>query len=49
VDQFAAKFTARRLPETTELATAILFLTSPFTPAIQGEILRVTGGSLIPA
>jgi 3-oxoacyl-[acyl-carrier protein] reductase len=48
LDQIAAKFTARRLPETTELANAILYLTSPHTTAIQGEILRVTGGSLIP-
>ena len=45
----AAGFTARHLPEATELADAILFLTSPRTKAIQGQILRVTGGSLIPA
>ena len=45
----AAGFTARKLPETTELANAILFLTSPRTTAIQGEILRVTGGHLMSA
>jgi NAD(P)-dependent dehydrogenase (short-subunit alcohol dehydrogenase family) len=48
VDQLATRFTAGRLPETTDLAAAILFLTSPRTTAIQGEILRVTGGSMIP-
>jgi len=48
LDQLANRFSARRLPETTDLADAILFLTSPRTRAIQGEILRVTGGSLLP-
>ncbi|MFG1624934.1 SDR family NAD(P)-dependent oxidoreductase [Kribbella sp. NPDC049227] len=48
VDQLATRFSARRLPETTDLADAIVFLTSPRTRAIQGEILRVTGGSLLP-
>ena len=46
--QIAAGFTARKLPDVSELANAILFLTSPYTTAIQGEILRVTGGTLIP-
>jgi len=49
LDQIAAGFTARHLPDTNELADAILFLTSPRTCSIQGQILRVTGGSLIPA
>ncbi|MEU4195189.1 SDR family oxidoreductase [Kribbella sp. NPDC026611] len=49
LDRIAAGFSARHLPETTELADAILFLTSPRTKAIQGQILRVTGGSLLPA
>ena len=48
VDQITTRFSARRLPETTDLADAIVFLTSPRTRAIQGEILRVTGGSLMP-
>ena len=47
--QIAAGFTARHLPETTELADAILFLTSPRTASIQGQIIRVTGGSMMPA
>ncbi|MEV4263709.1 SDR family oxidoreductase [Kribbella sp. NPDC049584] len=49
LEQLAAGFSARHLPETTELADAILFLTSPRTKAIQGQILRVTGGTLLPA
>jgi 3-oxoacyl-[acyl-carrier protein] reductase len=49
LEQLAAGFSARHLPETTELADAILFLTSPRTKAIQGQILRVTGGILLPA
>ncbi len=44
--QIAAGFSARKLPDTTDLADAIVFLTSPRTTAIQGEILRVTGGQL---
>lgn len=44
LDQIATTFSARKLPETTDIADAILFLTSPRTTAIQGEILRVTGG-----
>ncbi|MFI7061540.1 SDR family NAD(P)-dependent oxidoreductase [Kribbella sp. NPDC050124] len=48
VEQLAARFSARKFPDTTDLADAILFLTSPRTTAIQGEILRVTGGSLMP-
>jgi len=47
--QIAAGFTARHLPETTELADAILFLTSPRMASIQGQIIRVTGGSMMPA
>ncbi|MFK4087915.1 SDR family NAD(P)-dependent oxidoreductase [Kribbella sp. NPDC020789] len=46
-DEIAKQFSARRLPETTEVADTILFLTSPRTPAIQGEIIRVTGGALL--
>jgi 3-oxoacyl-[acyl-carrier protein] reductase len=46
-EQIATRFTARKLPDTTDLAAAILFLTSPRTTAIQGEILRVTGGSMM--
>ena len=48
LDQIAAGFSARKLPDAGELADAILFLTSPRTTAIQGEILRVTGGHLLP-
>jgi NAD(P)-dependent dehydrogenase (short-subunit alcohol dehydrogenase family) len=44
-----ASFTARHLPEVSELADAILFLTSPRTKAIQGQIIRVTGGILMAA
>jgi len=47
LEQIAAGFSARKLPDTDELANAILFLTSPRTTAIQGEILRVTGGQLL--
>ncbi|TDD28183.1 SDR family oxidoreductase [Kribbella turkmenica] len=47
-DQLATRFSARKLPDTADLAAAILFLTSPRTTAIQGEILRVTGGHLLP-
>ena len=47
--QIAAGFTARHLPETTELADLILFLTSPRMASIQGQIVRVTGGSMIAA
>ncbi len=46
-DKIALQFSARRLPEATEVADTILFLTSPRTPAIQGEIIRVTGGALL--
>jgi NAD(P)-dependent dehydrogenase (short-subunit alcohol dehydrogenase family) len=49
LDQIAAGFTARHLPDASELADAILFLTSPRTKAIQGQLLHVTGGNLIPA
>ena len=49
LDQIATTFSARKLPDTTDVAAAILFLTSPRTTAIQGEILRVTGGHLLPA
>jgi 3-oxoacyl-[acyl-carrier protein] reductase len=49
LEKLASGFSARHLPETTEMADAILFLTSPRTRAIQGQILRVTGGSLLPA
>ncbi|MEI8407829.1 MULTISPECIES: SDR family NAD(P)-dependent oxidoreductase [unclassified Kribbella] len=48
LDQITATFSARKLPDTTDVAAAILFLTSPRTTAIHGEILRVTGGHLIP-
>ncbi|MEU4602839.1 SDR family oxidoreductase [Kribbella sp. NPDC023972] len=48
VDQLATRFSARKLPDTTDVADAILFLTSPRTTAIQGEILRVTGGRMLP-
>jgi 3-oxoacyl-[acyl-carrier protein] reductase len=48
VDQLATRFSARKLPDTTDVADAILFLTSPRTTAIQGEIVRVTGGSMLP-
>ncbi|MFG1815177.1 SDR family NAD(P)-dependent oxidoreductase [Kribbella sp. NPDC049174] len=48
LDQLASTFSARKLPDTTDVANAILFLTSPRTTAIQGEILHVTGGQLIP-
>ena len=48
LDRIAAGFTARHLPDTNELADAILFLTSPRTCSIQGQILRVNGGNLIP-
>ncbi|GAA2815264.1 SDR family NAD(P)-dependent oxidoreductase [Kribbella solani] len=47
LDQIAAKFAARHLPETTELADAILFLTSPRTKSVQGQLLRVNGGDLL--
>jgi 3-oxoacyl-[acyl-carrier protein] reductase len=47
LDQIAAGFSARKLPDTTDVADAILFLTSPRTTAVQGEILRVTGGQLL--
>jgi NAD(P)-dependent dehydrogenase (short-subunit alcohol dehydrogenase family) len=47
LDQIAATFSARKLPDTTDVADAILFLTSPRTTAIQGEIIRVTGGHLL--
>ena len=46
-DKIAQQFSARRLPQSTEVADTILFLTSPRTPAIQGEIIRVTGGTLL--
>ncbi len=46
-DRIAQQFSARRLPQSTEVADTILFLTSPRTPAIQGEIIRVTGGVLL--
>ncbi|MFF0269654.1 SDR family NAD(P)-dependent oxidoreductase [Kribbella sp. NPDC004536] len=49
LEQIAAGFTARHLPDASELADAILFLTSPRTKAIQGQLLHVTGGSLVPA
>ena len=48
LERIAAGFTARRLPDVADVANAILFLTSPYTTAVQGEILRVTGGTLIP-
>ncbi|MFF0344517.1 SDR family NAD(P)-dependent oxidoreductase [Kribbella sp. NPDC004875] len=48
LERIAAGFTARHLPDATELADAILFLTSPRTRAIQGQRLHVTGGDLIP-
>jgi len=48
LDQIATRFSARKLPDTTDVADAILFLTSPRTTAIQGEILHVTGGHLLP-
>ena len=47
LDRIAAGFSARKLPDTTDVADAILFLTSPRTTAIQGEIVRVTGGQLL--
>jgi NAD(P)-dependent dehydrogenase (short-subunit alcohol dehydrogenase family) len=47
LDQIAAGFSARKLPDADELANTILFLTSPRTTAIQGEIVRVTGGQLL--
>lgn len=46
--EIAQQFTARRLPGTDDVATAILLLSSPRTTAIQGETLRVTGGTLLP-
>ncbi|GAA1606646.1 MULTISPECIES: SDR family NAD(P)-dependent oxidoreductase [Kribbella] len=49
LERIAAGFTARHLPDASELADAILFLTSPRTRAIQGQLLHVTGGDLIPA
>ncbi|GAB2655080.1 SDR family NAD(P)-dependent oxidoreductase [Kribbella swartbergensis] len=49
VEQIATTFSARKLPDTADVADAILFLTSPRTTAIQGEIVRVTGGHLLPA
>lgn len=49
LDKITAGFTARHLPDVSELADAILFLTSPRTKAVQGEHLRITGGHLIPA
>ncbi|MGW7680359.1 SDR family NAD(P)-dependent oxidoreductase [Kribbella sp. NPDC054772] len=48
LERIAAGFTARHLPDAAELADAILFLTSPRTKAIQGQLLHVTGGDLIP-
>src|SRR5215207_4611592 len=45
----AQQFTARRLPEPTDVAAAVVFLCSPRTTATQGEIIRVNGGSPIPA
>lgn len=48
LDKIAAGFTARHLPDVSEIADAILFLTSPRTKAIQGRLLHVTGGDLIP-
>jgi 3-oxoacyl-[acyl-carrier protein] reductase len=48
LDGIAAGFTARHLPDVSELADAILFLTSPRTKAIQGQLLHVTGGALMP-
>jgi 3-oxoacyl-[acyl-carrier protein] reductase len=49
LERIAAGFTARHLPDASELADAILFLTSPRTKAIQGQLLHVTGGDLIPS
>ncbi|HEY3561867.1 MAG TPA: SDR family NAD(P)-dependent oxidoreductase [Kribbella sp.] len=49
LDKIAAGFTARHLPDVSEIADAVLFLTSPRTRAIQGRLLHVTGGDLIPA
>ncbi|MET9268334.1 SDR family oxidoreductase [Kribbella sp. NPDC003557] len=47
LDRITAGFTARHLPDVSELADAILFLTSPRTKAVQGEHLHVTGGQLM--
>jgi 3-oxoacyl-[acyl-carrier protein] reductase len=47
--EIAQQFTARRLPEAADVAAAIVFLCSPRTTATQGEIIRVNGGSPIPA
>ncbi|WP_350278161.1 SDR family oxidoreductase [Kribbella sp. HUAS MG21] len=49
LDRVTAGFTARHLPDVGELADAILYLTSPRTKAVQGQLLRVTGGDLMPA
>lgn len=47
LDKLTAGFTARHLPDVSEIADAILFLTSPRTKAIQGERLHVTGGQVM--
>ncbi|MEU8222091.1 SDR family oxidoreductase [Kribbella sp. NPDC048915] len=47
--QITAGFTARHLPDVSELADAILYLTSPRTKSVQGELLHVTGGQLMPS
>ncbi|NUS00253.1 MAG: SDR family oxidoreductase [Kribbellaceae bacterium] len=49
LERIAAGFTARHLPDVSELADAMLFLTSPRTKSVQGQLLHVTGGDLIPA
>ena len=49
LDKITAEFTARHLPDVSELADAILFLTSPRTKAVQGQLLRITGGNLMPS
>jgi 3-oxoacyl-[acyl-carrier protein] reductase len=49
LEHIAEQFTARRLPEATDVAAAIVFLCSARTTATQGEIIRVNGGSVIPA
>jgi NAD(P)-dependent dehydrogenase (short-subunit alcohol dehydrogenase family) len=49
LEQIAQQFTARRLPEATDVAAAIVFLCSARTTATQGEIIRVNGGSVVAA
>lgn len=49
LEHIAQQFTARRLPEAADVAAAIVFLCSARATATQGEIIRVNGGSAIPA